>query len=431
MNLRDYQERAVNWARDAFVRGRRSVLLVSPTGSGKGTIAAHVMLRATERDSRCLFVVHRVEIVRDVAQRLMRAGCTDLCVWSRGERVGSPSASIHVAAIQTLTAGDVRPDANLIVWDEAHHCVASTYLALRASYPQAIHLLLTATPERSDRTALGDVAEELYVVASVRELTEQGHLVPIDTIAPPSKGDELAMDPLDAIRQYGEGRQAVVFADSVSHAKDLAARFGERGAAIDGSTKKEIRDATLARFARGELDAVFNWGVLTEGWDCPSAKICVLARGAGSAAVLMQIAGRILRPDGSGRRALLVDLCGSVHVHGLPDEDRVFSLTGKAIGAAKIASPWTCKTCWCVLRSRPEACPRCGEVAPPPPPPIVKERKLSAAQVASRGERKEYFDRLVAEVADKGWKPVSVGIRFKARFGHWPPWPIPKSEVRA
>ena len=65
-------------------------------------------------------------------------------------------AAVQVCSVQTLTAREQHPPADLIVWDEAHHCAAETYRDIRAQYPAAWHLGLTATPERSDGAPLGD-----------------------------------------------------------------------------------------------------------------------------------------------------------------------------------------------------------------------------------------------------------------------------------
>ena len=56
MQLRDYQQRAVDQVRQLLRAGSRSVLLVAPTGAGKGTIAAHVLRTVVERGGRALFV---------------------------------------------------------------------------------------------------------------------------------------------------------------------------------------------------------------------------------------------------------------------------------------------------------------------------------------------------------------------------------------
>ena len=73
MILRDYQTRAIDLVRAEYRRGRKSVLLVLPTGAGKTATASQLIAWAVARGRRCLFVVHRREIVLDTARRLAAA----------------------------------------------------------------------------------------------------------------------------------------------------------------------------------------------------------------------------------------------------------------------------------------------------------------------------------------------------------------------
>jgi len=426
IRLRDYQVRAVDAADLAFLGGARSVLVVAPTGAGKGTIAAWRLQAEVARGGRCVFLVHREEIVSDVASRLLAAGCSDVATRSGGRLVGAPDARVQVCSVQTLTARpDARPPATLLVTDEAHHAVAATYRALYAAYPGVPHLGLTATPERSDRTALGDVYDELVTVASVRELTEAGWLVPCDVIAPAKAAQALACSPAEALARYAPKGRALVFCGTKDEARELAAQHG--GACVIGETRD--RGDVLRAFRRGEIPFLSTVQVLTEGVDVPEAEVVILARGCSSVGMFLQITGRVLRPAPGKARALLVDLRGAVHAHGMPDDDRAFSLTGRAIsGKAKGEPIRQCASCGRVAKTWLGACPRCGSAPPPMPAQRVKAAALAkVTSTASEGERRAYFDALCAQARRSGYRPGWVGIRFKGRFGHWPKWPVSKA----
>lgn len=428
ISLRDYQRRAVDAADLALVQGARSVLVVAPTGAGKGTIAAWRLQAEVQRGGRVLFLVHREEIVRDVADRLRRAGCSEVATRAAGRVDGDPDAYVQVCSVQTLTAQpDIRPAATLLVTDEAHHAVASTYRALYQAYPGVPHLGLTATPERSDRTALGDVYDELVTVASVRELTDAGWLVPCDVVAPARATDALACSIPEALRRYVGGRAALVFCGSKAEAETVAAENG--GACVVGETRG--RAAIIARFRRREIPFLSTVQVLTEGVDVPEAEVVILARGCSSVGMFLQITGRVLRPSLGKTRALLVDLRGAVHAHGMPDDDRTFSLTGRAISGQEKGEPIRqCATCGRVARVWLGACPRCGAAAPPMPAQRVKPARMTTVtSTASEGERRAYFDALCAQQARNGYRPGWVGIRFKSRYGHWPKWPVGKGRA--
>ena len=187
------------------------------------------------------------------------------------------AAEVQLASVQTITARQAVPPADLLVWDEAHHCAAETYRAIAARYPDAWHLGLTATPMRADGAGLGDAFDALVVGATVAELTRDGYLAPCDALAPVAEVKGIAQDPVEAVRAHAPDRRVVVFQRSVEYSRDCCARGGPRWAHVDGKTPAGERAATLERFARGELDVLSNVFVLTEGWDCPAADVVVLA----------------------------------------------------------------------------------------------------------------------------------------------------------
>jgi superfamily II DNA or RNA helicase len=311
------------------------------------------------------------------------------------------------------------------VLDEAHHYAAPEWGSLAARYVSSVRLGLTATPERADRTALGDLFDALAVAASVRDLTETGYLVPCDTIAPTRHLEGgIAVSPVAAYQRHAAGRRAVVFCANVRHAQETAAEFraaGVTAACIDGEMAPGARDETLARFRSGELRVLTNVFVLTEGWDAPEAEVCILARGCSSAAMLLQAVGRVLRPAPGKSRALLIDLKGAVHLHGLPGDDREYSLSGRPIRKLESLTPLSqCRECGAVYRSAP-TCVRCGARLPPPKLPRALRGELSQIYATAAGEEKrEYLRRMHAEAKKRGYAPGWAVMKFKAKYGHWP-----------
>lgn len=423
MILRDYQLRAIDLVRGAYRRGRRSVLLVLPTGAGKTATASQLIAWAVARGRRCLFLVHRREIVLDTYRRLASAGVP--CGVIMGDEPVT-DAPVQVCSVQTLVARSHHPSADLLVWDEAHHCAAETYQGIRSQYPAAWHLGLTATPERSDGAPLGDAFEELIAPVSVAQLVEAGHLAPIDVVAPPQRlQSAIGASPADAWREVSGGRPTVVFTATIIESREAVAAIGERAAHIDGSTPKALRDEILRRFEHGELDVLSNCSVLTEGWDSARAEVCILARGCGSLSVYLQTIGRVRRTGGrTDKRCLLVDLGGAVHEHGLPDEDREWSLTtGQAKKKSEREALSTCLHCGAVTpyAGRGEVCRRC--LVPWPDPERMEVRPQPLATVVASSTHRERAVALAALQAiarERGYKPGWVGVRFKEKYGYWP-----------
>ncbi|MEK0448768.1 MAG: hypothetical protein RL088_1036, partial [Verrucomicrobiota bacterium] len=57
IHLRDYQGDCINGIRNAYRAGRRSPLLVSPTGSGKTVMFAYIANGTSRKGNRVLILV--------------------------------------------------------------------------------------------------------------------------------------------------------------------------------------------------------------------------------------------------------------------------------------------------------------------------------------------------------------------------------------
>ncbi len=371
VNLRPYQERAISDLRTSYSRGKRAPCLVLPTGGGKTVIASAIIRGAVQRGRRVLFLAHRAELIAQSVSKLEASGVTDLRIIQAAADLGSRVAPVAVASIPTLTKwGDRMPVADLVVFDECHHTVASTWARIAERY-RAAHLLgMTATPQRADGKPLGDVFDDLVIGSTVRELTELGHLVPCRMWAPPAgslDARELALSPVAAYQQHGNGDRAVVFCMTVEHAEQVAAEFTAAGVAtgvVHGSLASGTRADTLARLRNGDIRVVVNVHVLTEGWDEPSVAVCILTRKPQHVGTFLQMVGRVLRPAPGKRHCVLLDLAGSSLDHGPPEMERVYTLDGKGISKVDREAIRQCVGCGAVFAAGPVTCPMCGFTLP-------------------------------------------------------------------
>jgi superfamily II DNA or RNA helicase len=418
--LRDYQTRAVESARACFRAGSRAVLLVAPTGSGKTIIGAEIARLHHGKRGQVVWLAHRIELVKQAVEKLQRAGISDVgCIAADGGF--NESAPVVVCSIQTLLARpEARPQASLLIADEAHHYVSAEWSKLMAHYQGQPVVGLTATPQRADGTALGAMFDSLVEVATVAELVAAGHLEPITVIAPAKRlaGTELA-DPIAALAKHAPGRKAVVFAANVPHGRSLAADLG--AGYLDGNTPADERAELLAAFEAGRLRVLVNVFVLTEGWDCPSVEVCVLARGCGSAAAFLQMVGRIRRRSPGKRGCLLIDCKGAVHQHGMPDDARVYSLHGRPITTAKeLPGLRQCPACGAVYREMPE-CPRCSYATPPALPAVSRAELVRVDHATPEATKRAFFRAQLEQARRSNKKPGWAMHRFRWRFGYWPP----------
>lgn len=460
MNLRPYQSAAVQRIRQSIMAGNRRILCVAPTGSGKTIIGSHILNATSANYKHGIFVAHRREIINQTSDKLERFG-TPHGILMAGHR-RSALSRVHVCSVQTfhsrVTNGDHQaPPADVVIFDEAHRSIASTYRRLAEHYPDAIILGLTATPVRGDGRGLGSFYQDMIEVASVADLMQMGFLVRPTVYAPMlpdlsgvkiRRGDyaendlQQAMDKTELVgnivrdwKLYADGRPTVVFATGVKHSLHVMEQFREAGvsvAHIDGQTDKSERDEILARMQAGEIQVVTNCMVLTEGWDMPKVSCCILARPTKSYGMYLQMAGRILRPDPeSGKTdAVIIDHAGAVYGHGFVEEAGDWSLdpdTGiKERRDQKLAekkAPITCRQCFAVYEGR-HSCPMCGwEPTKKAHELSMKEGRLypvAKEKKATKYDKRKWFQMLNYYAEQKGYQPGWVAHKYREKFGVWP-----------
>jgi DNA repair protein RadD len=427
MQLRPYQSQAIERLRGEIRSGHRSVLLVLPTGGGKTVLALHMVRGHIANGGRVLFLTHRTELIKQAARTFIGGGMSDLRIIQAGKSVGSRDAPITIASIPTLATerwAPNLPDASLVILDETQHVRSESWQRIAEHYRDSIRIGLTATPERADGKALGDIYTQIVVVRTVRELTDDGYIVPCSVFAPSEYRQQLAADPADAYLEHGDGKRGIIFCATVQHARSVAESLSSRGipaACVDGKISASERARHLARFRAGELRVVTNVAVLTEGFDDPGIEVCVLARACDHVGLYLQIVGRVLRPSPGKHDATLIDLRGAVHRHGLPDDDRTYSLDGEAIRQSDALPPLKqCKQCgYCGRTWR--ACPECGYTQRDAELPEVRRERLRQVFANdSIDQRQAYFEKLTRHARECGYAPGWVAHRFRAKYGIWP-----------
>lgn len=435
VQLRPYQLDAIQQARDRIAAGRVAPLLCAPTGAGKSAIAAEIIRLHLEKDPahRVLVMAHRRELITQMSKTLLRMGLTDVGEIMPGV-TPRPRAPVQVASIQTLRARDRFPPATMVVYDECHHMSSDDWSELTKGYPDAYRIGFTATPMRSDGRGMAPAFDSLVVVSTIKELTALGFLVPCRVIAcKPLKRPNMSHSPVDAYIDHANGMRTVVFADFVVNAEKFCAEFLERNipaVVIHGELPQAQRDAALKAHANGAV--LINCMVLTEGWDSPATSCCILARGCGSVGTYLQIVGRILRAapkdaDYVKPEALLIDLTGrSFDMHGPPDTDRTYSLTGKGIRkkGELDAEPRYCPVCGQPLEDDPDSypCPVCAYApSSQTDAPRYTGDELIERYAGKRSEdnekRIDTLARWYSEAKARGNRPWAAIAKYKAVYG--------------
>jgi DNA repair protein RadD len=386
MNLRPYQQAAVDQIRESYRQGHRSTLYVLPTGGGKSLVFSHIAEQAAAKGSRICILVHRQELLRQASTSLASLGVRHGLISPR--HAMDLSAPVQVASVQTLARRlhKLPPSAfNLLVVDEAHHSNAGTWAKVLGHFQAARVLGVTATPCRCDGRGLGEWYGAMVLGPTAAELTAAGFLAPARVLAPPGPsllqvrkrmGDydmseagtilqagQAMGDCLAHYRRYLDGQTAIAFCCSVSHAEavaDLFQRNGVAAASIDGTMDAPTRERLLSDLGAGRLKVLTSCALIGEGVDVPSVAGCILLRPTQSASLHLQMVGRCLRPQ-PGKTAVILDHVGNYQRLGHHLEDREWTLDGKIVRQKdSAASVKVCPKCFAALPSAKPVCPECG-----------------------------------------------------------------------
>jgi len=384
MQLRPYQQQAIDDLRHAYRTGARAPLLCLPTGAGKTVVFAQIARSAAERGNRVLILVHRRELVRQASDKLATAEVNHGIIASG---IRTTLSNVQVASVQTLVRRlDLcKWSPGLIIIDEAHHASSNTWQKILNHWPQALRLGVTATPVRTTGRGLADVFDHLTLGPSVADLIDADFLSHSRIYAPPQVADlsgirtragdyandqaAAAMDrPTvtgDAIAHYqrlAAGQQAIVFCCNVKHAVSVCDSFKTAGIAaalLLGTT--ENRDQVVADFAFHRIKLLITVDVVSEGFDVPAASCAILLRPTKSLGLYLQQVGRVLRPAAGKSHAIILDHVGNVTRHGFPDDHRHWSLENgvRTLSGQAAPSVRTCPECYAAFKPQP-ICPACG-----------------------------------------------------------------------
>jgi superfamily II DNA or RNA helicase len=361
--LHAFQIELVERVGSAYGNGARCVVMQLATGGGKTHVAADLVRRSVGKGNRVIFAAHLDALIDDTSDRLATVGIAHGIV--QADRPTNPDAPVQVCSLATLHRRGERPPADFLIVDECHRAMASTVREVLDAYPRAKLLGLSATPERADAQPLGAVFDRMISGPSVQWLTTNAYLVQAVVLSPPAlTPGALALDPVDAYVRHVPGLPAMIFARDAEHATDVQTRLDAANiptALVLGDTPRRDRRQARDRLAAGEPLVLVGCGVFVEGWDSPEVRAIILARAFGVVGGFLQACGRGLRRAVGKTTCTIVDLSGAAILHGLPADDRVWSLTAGVRRTGEALDPLIrCADCLAVFHTGPAQCPRCG-----------------------------------------------------------------------
>lgn len=356
--LRPYQTATVESIFESL-NSYQSTLAVLATGLGKTVCIADLCLRWPDHLGRILVLAHREELIDQAVEKLsVHLGETPAVEMGvRREAVDGhgllDKSKVLVASVQTMMR-DRRQQKfdpshfGLVIIDEAHHSPAASYRNVIEYFLQNEQVRIvgfTATPERHDEAAMGDIFHDVAFDMDIRDGIDEGWLVPIEqktvviegldfsqvrTTAGDLNGRDLAVQMMGGVAEKldeeaqaefdvelvkqqekmlhavvsptiaeAKGRPTLIFAVTKAHAERLCEicrrHPGVTAEYVTDDTPKDERREIFARFRSGVTQILCGVGIFTEGFDS-RADVVAIARPTKSKALYIQMIGRGTRP---------------------------------------------------------------------------------------------------------------------------------------
>jgi DNA repair protein RadD len=401
VQLRPYQETALECAWDYLRNREGNPALVLPTGAGKSPLMAALAREAVEQwNGRVGIVAHVQELVAQNTQKLRALWPdADAGIYAAGLRRRDRFNRVLVMQIQSVAKrAHELGRFDLLLIDEAHRIPLNgdgLYLQFirdcRKINPSLRVIGLTATPYRLQGSAVpvcgpDQVLQEIAYEARIPDLIAGGWLSPLVSRAgerPSLEGvhirggeyveAELAqrMDEVgliartcdDLVARAADRRAWIVFCVNVAHAEHVCEALQARGVAaglVHAGTPKAERARLIAAFQSGALRAMVNVNVLSEGFDAPGIDCVAMLRPTKSPGLMYQQIGRGFRMAPDKANCLVLDFAGNLLEHGPVDAIRVRSARPGKAAAVQTTQAKECPSCSAILALAVRACPDCG-----------------------------------------------------------------------
>lgn len=343
IELRDYQQEAIDNLKKMREDGKTIALLYHATGVGK-TITAITDAKAV--GGRTLFLVNALKLASQAKDTFAK-------VWPEatlGEYTGSQkdvSQTVIFATVQSISKDLERfspTDFDYLIVDECHHAAANTYQKIFTYFHPKFILGLTATPERSDGEDMLELFQNVAHKMDLKTAVERGILVPIRCVRVKTNIDltDVRINGIkynsqdlesklfipgrnqlivDTYLKYVNGKKTVIFCASVDHAAEIAKLLRDNGVkaeAVSGRDRVEIRDKILKDYETGSTNVLCACDLLNEGWDSPHTTVLFMARPTMSKTIYMQQLGRGTRRCPGKDDLPVIDFVDNANMFNMP-----------------------------------------------------------------------------------------------------------------
>ena len=327
-------------------KGSTRALLISATGTGKTYASAFAMRHLKPR--KVLFLAHREQVLKQSIASYKKVLGKTVSYGLLSGTSHDTKADYLFATMQTMSRDayltQFAPDEfDTIVIDEVHRAGSASYQKIMSYFTPKFYLGMTASPDRPDGFDIyklfdNEIAFEIRLQGALEnnllcpfhyfgitdllvdgtpidDLTEFKHLV----------SDERVDYVIKQAQYYGHSGERVkglVFCSTSKEARELSAKFNERGystLALSGADSQEAREHAIARLVGNTdgmlfpetLDYIFTVDIFNEGVDIPEVNQVIMLRPTESPIVFVQQLGRGLRKATDKDFVVVLDFIGN------------------------------------------------------------------------------------------------------------------------
>lgn len=414
LQLRDYQQAAVDAIYTHFGKSDENALIVIPTAGGKTPVLASFLDGVFKQwpDSKVLCLVHVKELLSQ-AHKTLKAiwPAAPSSIYSAGLGQKNLRGDIVFATVQSIfKKAFALQRIDLVIIDEVdlvpldgEGMYRKILDDLKSINPHVKVIGLTATPWRMNDGLItegkGRLFSSIAYEVEINTLIKGGWICPpiaktmdtqIDTSSVAVRGGEFVAGALEKAADKDEITKAavaeiialgadrvswLVFASGVEHANHIRDEFKAHDItceAVTGKTGKEDRERWIADYQARRIKCLVNVSVLTVGFDSPATDLLAILRPTKSSRLWLQILGRGFRlsPATNKTDFMVLDYTSNARDFGPID-----LLTPKSkfkSGKSEEAPKRICPECEAEIIISCRQCLACGYEFPEPEPPQSK-----------------------------------------------------------
>ena len=456
--LRPYQVDLINDLYRKLNEGHKRVAIIAGTGAGKTVIGGQICAHAEGAGKRLMFLVHLDVLVGQTYEKMKSFGLH--CGFIKAGWDENREAPIQIASIQTMAKRRwwKQWPADVVFYDEGHITLFSQVgKSVLKTFPNAVHLVMTATPERLGKEQLGDYMDTLVASPVPSDLQQRGFLAAMKYYSMPADGvanlqevktvrgdyDEVGLknacdrpELIEKIIQEWQrlcaGKRTIAFCVDIEHARHVAEAFRGAGIAADtveGGTPIKDRQRMYQDLQTKTILVLTSCNVISIGFDEPSVEVGLMLRPTQSSAMHLQQIGRVMRisPQTGKQYGIILDQAGNLERLGFPEDIKDYYLPHQqdSSGGGKPPPTKPCPQCGRIVLSFIVKCPDCSHQ-------WITERTLNledmveiysveqAHQITDPTILREMFHGYRRRAYHLGYAPTLADHDFNAKCGRQP-----------